>query len=162
MAKDGTPPDQVLCFRSAVMRYLGQSYDLAVPRETGLQRVGVEAAVRHFHGVHERVYGHGSRTAPVELVNLRTVHVYRLPDVPLDARRPSEPGADGEVAGVRRCFFPELGGFVDTPTYWRDALPLGSAIAGPAIVHQADTTTVVYPGYRCQVDRHGNLILEWE
>ncbi|MBI4506494.1 MAG: hydantoinase/oxoprolinase family protein [Chloroflexi bacterium] len=159
MAKDGVPLDQVLCLHSADMRYVGQSYELEVPLEAGYDRAGVAAAVQLFHDTHERHYGHGNRQAAVEFVNLRTVHVYRLPAVRPDAAR-----SDGAVAqlGSRPCYFPELGGFVDTPTYWRAALPRGAEITGPAVVHQTDTTTVVYPGYRCRVDDHGNLILAWE
>jgi N-methylhydantoinase A len=35
----------------------------------------------------------------------------------------------------------------------------GEAISGPAIVEQADTTMVVYPGQRAEVDSTGNLVI---
>jgi N-methylhydantoinase A len=43
--------------------------------------------------------------------------------------------------------------------YDRDALPEGFAFAGPAIVQQSDTTTLVEPGWSGVVDTAGNLIL---
>ena len=44
-----------------------------------------------------------------------------------------------------------------TPIYDRARLPLGSSVPGPAIVEQADTTTVIPPGYAAAVDPSGNL-----
>ena len=32
-------------------------------------------------------------------------------------------------------------------------------LIGPAIVVELDSTTVIHPGYRAEVDRFGNLIL---
>jgi N-methylhydantoinase A/oxoprolinase/acetone carboxylase beta subunit len=36
-------------------------------------------------------------------------------------------------------------------------LPSGATVSGPAIIEQADTTTVIPPGYGAVVDRSGNL-----
>jgi N-methylhydantoinase A len=38
----------------------------------------------------------------------------------------------------------------------------GFAFAGPAIVEQADTTTLVEPGWTGTVDAAGNLLLTWQ
>jgi N-methylhydantoinase A len=58
------------------------------------------------------------------------------------------------------AYFPEIGEPRPTPIHDRAALRPGHEVPGPAIVEQADTTTVVYPGQRGRVDGHGNLILE--
>lgn len=47
----------------------------------------------------------------------------------------------------------------DTPVYQRAPLPIGAQFAGPAIVEQPDTTTVVSPGFLCQADAAGNVLL---
>jgi N-methylhydantoinase A len=49
-----------------------------------------------------------------------------------------------------------------TPFYRRDRLPLRQMIAGPAIVLQTDSTTVVPPGTTLTADESGNLILRIE
>ena len=49
-----------------------------------------------------------------------------------------------------------------TPFYWRRLLPLGQTIAGPAIVLQTDSTTVVPPDATLTADESGNLILRIE
>jgi N-methylhydantoinase A len=50
-------------------------------------------------------------------------------------------------------------GFVPTPIYGRDDLPPGARFAGPAVVEQMDSNTLVPPGWQCRVDEYGNVIL---
>jgi len=54
----------------------------------------------------------------------------------------------------------QAGDFVDTPVYGRDKLEPGNRFAGPAIVEQMDTTTVVPPGMTARIDTYLNLIME--
>jgi N-methylhydantoinase A len=49
-------------------------------------------------------------------------------------------------------------GWVDTPVYRRDQLPVDFEISGPAIVEQTDTTSLLPPGTRARVDASLNLI----
>jgi len=44
--------------------------------------------------------------------------------------------------------------------YARERLKPSATFAGPAIVEQADSTTVVPPGVTVEVDPYGNLILD--
>ena len=48
----------------------------------------------------------------------------------------------------------------DTPVYKRDTLGAGSRVDGPAIVAEANATTVVEPGWRAEVTSGNNLVLE--
>ena len=48
------------------------------------------------------------------------------------------------------------------PTYRREALRAGHVIAGPGVVDQLDTTTLILPGQRCEIDEGGNFILTEE
>ena len=59
-------------------------------------------------------------------------------------------------------YFAEASGFVDCPIYDRYALPAGATFAGPAIVEEFDSTTVVHPGFDVRVDDLGNLVIERE
>jgi N-methylhydantoinase A len=59
-------------------------------------------------------------------------------------------------------YFAEAGGYGDCPIYDRYALGAGAHLAGPAVVEEFDSTTVVHPGYGLRVDDHGNLIIEKE
>ena len=63
------------------------------------------------------------------------------------------------MSGKRKVWFPETG-FVTTPVYERDKLPVNARISGPAIVEQMDTTTVVPPRAKVRNDRLGYLHME--
>ena len=141
---------------AADMRYVGQAYELEVPIPAPLSAEAVPAVVAAFHAVHERVYGYARAQQPVEFVNFRAVHTYPLPRPMLTpAARASGALAEAQV-GERPAYF---GRFVPTAIYERARLPLGARLAGPAIVEQTDTTTVIPPGVTALVDPAGNLRL---
>jgi N-methylhydantoinase A len=98
-------------------------------------------------------------TQPVEIVTLRlTVTVRRRvppPEPPRSGRGPARMA----LTEKRKVWFPETG-FVETPVYDRERLPAPGRIAGPAIIEQMDTTTVVPPGARVVNDRLGYLHME--
>jgi N-methylhydantoinase A len=48
---------------------------------------------------------------------------------------------------------------VQAAIYHRTAMPAGMAFAGPAVVEQDDTTTLVEPGWRSTVLDNGTLLL---
>ena len=50
----------------------------------------------------------------------------------------------------------------ETSFYRRPLLPVGVCFAGPAIVLQKDSTTVVPPLWRANHDEVGNLILKFD
>lgn len=158
MADDGVDSG-VSVQRTAEMRYVGQSYELQVPLPAGpVSQESLGALLEGFHAIHRRIYGHASPRSPVEIISLRGVHRYQLPEPP-----PLEPPSMGTVEaariGTRQAYFTELVEYVATPLYDRHRLPVGTSLTGPAILEQYDTTTVVYPGQRCVVHESGNLVI---
>jgi len=83
-------------------------------------------------------------------------------------RKPTfEPIAAGEPAppahafrGTRAVYFAELCRAVDTPTYDRASLLAENRIAGPALIEEYASTTVVHPGDVVTVDAFGDLVIE--
>ena len=156
MREEGVPGPEVRVAYAADMRYVGQAYELEVPIAAPVTPERVPEIAAAFHAVHERVYGYARTQQPVEFVNFRAVHTYPLPrPVVTPAARPSGTLADARL-GERRAYF---AGFVPTAIYERARLPLGARLAGPAIVEQSDTTTVIPPGVTARVDDAGNLRL---
>jgi N-methylhydantoinase A len=156
MGEEGVPAREVRVAYAADMRYVGQAYELAVPIAAPLTRERVPEIVATFHATHERIYGYARTQQLVEFVNFRAVHTYPLPrPVARPAARASGTPADARI-GERRAYF---GGYVPTTLYERARLPLGARLAGPAIVEQDDTTTVIPPGVTAVVDDAGNLRL---
>jgi N-methylhydantoinase A len=160
MRRERVPEAEVRVAFAADMRYVGQAYELEVPLDGEVGPGNLERIANAFHATHERVYGHQRTQDPVEFVNLRAVHTYPLPRPRLRAEAPSGGTLDAARKGTRRAYFGTARGMADTPIYERARLPVGAPIAGPAIVEQRDTTTVVYPGHRATLDASGNLIIK--
>ena len=140
---------------SADVWYIGQSYHLEVPLAVDAPDP-LATLYRDFLVLHDRIYGHATEQ-PAAIVNLRSVHraggsdhldegIYR----PLDSD-PRKPPRAIRVVGARALVQAEI--------YHRPAMPAGLTFAGPAIVEQDDTTTLVEPGWRGTVLENGNLLL---
>jgi N-methylhydantoinase A len=158
MQADRVAPEQVTVLRSAEARYLGQSYELEVPIVGVLDQQVVGRIEAAFHARHEQVYGHSSPGAEVEIVNLRAVLASPLPK-PVLRQDLAVGGTHAAQIGVRRAYFGRERGLSEAPIYARERLPMGDELIGPAIVEQADTTIVIYPGQRARLDQAGNLLM---
>jgi len=157
MDEEGVPAREVRVVYAADMRYVGQAYELEVPIGAPLTRERVPEIVAAFHATHARVYGYARTQQLVEFVNFRAVHTYPLPrPAARPAARASGTLADAHT-GERRAYFGD--GYLPTALYERARLPLGARLAGPVIVEQDDTTTVIPPGVTALVDEAGNLRL---
>ena len=167
MSRDDVAADTIVVERFAEMRYTGQSYELEVPLDGGVvEGRSIVAAEGAFRDRYREVHGHGSLEGAVEFVNLRIL----LSGPPMTPPAPARVGADRPVpaapppavlrpAAVRPAFFGRRHGWRDTAFHDRAALAVGAEIEGPAIVTQADATTVVYPGQRAAADAAGNLVV---
>ncbi|HUK07883.1 MAG TPA: hydantoinase/oxoprolinase family protein [Stellaceae bacterium] len=134
--------------------YVGQSYHLEVPlMPSASDSLGV--LYRDFQTAHDRIYGHAT-DAPAAIVNLRSLH--RSAPEALEPA-PYEPDGEPALKGKRSIRTAESAGFVTAAIYARTSLPVGETIQGPAIVEQADTTTLIEPGWRASVAPDGTLIL---
>ncbi len=148
----------------ADMRYVGQSYELTIPLAGSLDSDEVARVLERFHREHERAYGFKAEGEPVEFVALRlsAVGVIAKPEVRevgAGAGTPCDVASRRGVKAVREVYFAEVGGFVECGIYDRYGLGSGDVVEGPAVVEEVDSTTVVHPGYRVEVDRFGNLFL---
>ncbi len=142
---------------TAEMRFIGQNFELSVPLADAPFAAASSATMqRAFRAAHEVAYGYASETEPIELVNLRLAVVGELDRIDIE---PLANRAPGRPVGRRRAIF-SLTGESDTPIFRRDVLGVGQRIAGPAIVEQLDSTTLVYPGDSCGVDEWGNLLID--
>jgi N-methylhydantoinase A/oxoprolinase/acetone carboxylase beta subunit len=79
------------------------------------------------------------------------------PRVALAKAAPST--AAGGLTGHRRAYFPETSGWTDCPVYDRYHLAAGQQIAGPAIVEERESTSVLPAATHATVDDYANLIV---
>ena len=104
-------------------------------------------------------YGYGSPAEHVEIVNWRlsAIGAGRRLELPRYDRLGS---IDAALISRRPAYFPEKGGYVETPIYDRDRLFAGGELHGPAIIEERESTTVLPPGCGGRVDELGTLIVE--
>jgi N-methylhydantoinase A len=60
----------------------------------------------------------------------------------------------------RPVFDAATGTLTDTPIYWRPDLPAGSSLAGPAVIAEPQTSTLVPARFDAQIDAAGNIVLQ--
>lgn len=152
---DGQDAARLQVRRSLDARYTGQSHELNIPHQSGDGPAEINAA---FHAAHAARYGYHRPEAAVEIVTLRLSAVVPSDFPALPRRAYAGPDPAAALVGRKPVWF--NGGFVTTDLYERDRLGAGNAFAGPAVVYQYDTTTLVPPGWAARVDGRGNLILE--
>lgn len=136
--------------RTAEMRYIGQSFEITVPLHAPLTE---DQAAEAFHSRYQAIYQRSEPEAPIEVVDLRLQVVGIVPPPAL----PAPPTARGQVQPRERRGVRLGGQQIAANVYHRGDLGPGTRIEGPAIVEQYDSTTVVPPGWRVQVDGAGNL-----
>jgi N-methylhydantoinase A len=146
LAEQGVAAERIALVRSVEARYLGEAHELSLPVAGAFDPSAAQVA---FHDAHERAYGYAYRAGEViEFVNWKVTGL-GLIDKPNLAMAPPSVSGSGEAAGTR-------GGYT---VYRREALPAGFTAAGPAIVDEYGSTTVVEEGFSFEVDRFGNLVL---
>lgn len=137
----------------ANLSYYGQIHTLRVPIEANWPHEKITEA---FEAIYRAEYGNTLEGIPVSLVGLITA---------VEGVRPKpspETGSEGEAVapeptGHRGVWF---GGWIRTPIYDRTTFRPGMRFDGPAIVEQADTTSVIEPGQTARVDRQQNILVE--
>jgi N-methylhydantoinase A len=141
--------------RSVAMRFVGQAHELEVRLDAGPVDAARLARLEHaFLAEYRRAFGidaHG----PVQLVSFRAQ--VRLPVEDPSGAAVGAVGRTGRT--VRRAWFAELGGATDTPVIARSGAAVGSHEVGPLILEAEDSTTVVPPGWTCDVHLTGALFL---
>jgi N-methylhydantoinase A/oxoprolinase/acetone carboxylase beta subunit len=159
--RDGIALDQVSFARYGDLRYVGQGYELPIKIPSGtLDEPAASAMFERFHRQHLAEYGHVFEASPIEIVNLRLTGVGKVPTI---AATQAETGGSLTAARIKSgsCMF-RLNGRLDpveTAFYTRERLPVDRPFAGPAIILQNDSTTVVPPGHRIVVDPSGSMII---
>jgi len=156
MAKESVDPTQVEINYFADICYVGQSHYLEVPFV--LQDDLAVQLELGFRAAHARVYGH-STASPASIINLRAVHRARGSKTEIDTESYT-PKAGEAFKGKRSIIVANHSGRIEASIYERERLPIGVTFEGPAIIEQADTTTVVEPGWCFKVLPAGSILME--
>jgi len=152
----------VVLARAADARYVGQGYELAVPVPAGaLDAAALGRVRRSFDEIYAARYGYASPSEPVEIVTWKLSATAQAARIELARARFGGEETEGSRArkGIRRAWFPETGGWTETPVYDRHRLAARASLSGPAIVEERESTTVLPPGVTATVDDYASLIV---
>ncbi len=143
--------------RNAYMRYVGQGHEIEVeagdpgaPGFTTALRIAFEAAYRRLYG---QIISGNAVEATAWVV--RVQHPSPAVGAAVVPARDHAP----ERSRSRRVFNGEAGAWSDWPEYDRASLESGARGRGPAIIAEAETTTIVPPAFDWGVDAHGYIRL---
>ena len=158
----GAPDARLVETRTAYMRYRGQGHEIAVPLPEG--RIGGDGggdggvALRAaFEDAYRQLYG---RIIPNLTVEAMSWSLALATEVPLPARADATAGAAAAMMGeMRRLYDIDAGTWREVPVYWRPDLSPGETIAGPAVIAEPDTATVVTANFDATVNAVGHLVL---
>jgi N-methylhydantoinase A len=136
------------------MRYAGQSFELQVALPPDLLKDPDAAAIAAlFHEAHEKIYGFRDLESEAEVMTERLRVTGHMPAVAMPevgAREAPQP------LGARQVHHRDS--VLDATVHARSRLGAGTALDGPVIVEQEDSTAWIPPGWRVVVDSIGNLV----
>lgn len=154
----GVPLQQIRLERRADMRFSGQFHDLEVEIPNGPVEASLAPLLaQRFEEAYARLYHSVLPGYQPMVLNWRLRAVG--PELQLDLEQPTTPqaSAEGALKGRRLVYYPEAGGPIEVPVYDRYRLQPGMELAGPAIVEEHESTTVVGVSDQVGVDHLGNL-----
>ncbi|KZC34735.1 5-oxoprolinase [Rhodanobacter sp. FW510-R12] len=141
----------------ADVRYQGQALLLTLEVDPALLREqGLGTLTAAFDAEHERQFTFALSDAH-ELVNLRAIA--RASQSTIAGKKLEPDRGDLKAAVVGEQVIYHAGVEYTATVYDRGLLRIAQRIAGPAIVVEIDSTTVIFPGYHASVDNVGNLLI---
>ena len=158
LATDGFTGASAQIKRSAALHYKGQTYELVVPVIDGPIDAEMMSYLEEAFGAeHERTYGHrAGRDEPVELVSMQVIGAglragSGVPERVVVSRPEPVPPPP------RAVYFGKERGWIETPVMRRSDLKAASV--GPLIVEEYDSTCVIPPDARTELDAGGNIVI---
>ncbi len=143
---------------TALMRYAGQGWEIPVPlpyRAFGPDdRTMIGAA---FAQAYETLFGRIIDGLAVEIANWSLV-VTTTPPAP-DPVAPLEGGTAPETGQTREFFDAALRAPVTATEVGRDRMTPGTTVEGPAVIVEAETSTIVTTAFRAVGQSDGSLLL---
>jgi 5-oxoprolinase (ATP-hydrolysing) len=147
----GVAPDRITVLRRAHVKYAGTDTSLLIPLE------GVDAMRAAFEDLHRQRFGF---VAPEQPLVVDAISVEAVGAAGGDDEGAGLTETDGALQAKASVPAHMSGRSVSLPVYDRLDLGAQARIAGPAVISDATSTTVVEIGWSAVVDGLGDLLLE--
>ncbi|CAN5793079.1 hydantoinase/oxoprolinase family protein [soil metagenome] len=155
----GVADGDVMVRRLCEMRYVGQGHEVTVELPDG--NLGPDDADRLatlYRKEYRRLYSREGPDVPLEAITWRLEVSSPRPRIRLDGEE-SDPGDARK--GEREIYVPEEEGFLAVPVYDRYLLGTSATFEGPAVVEERESTVVIGPESRAEIDAARNLVVRW-
>jgi len=136
------------------IRYAGQAFEVPLAAPKGAT---IADLVARFDAEHKRLFTFNLPDTAHEIVNIRAVALGKAANVTAEAIAKGNGDPAGAKLRDHRLFMD--GRMQDAVIYDRARLRAGDVIAGPAIVTEMDSTTLIHTGCIATVDAQGNLLI---
>jgi N-methylhydantoinase A len=146
--------------RLCEMRYTGQGHEVTVELPEG--ELGPEDADRltaFYRKEYLRLYNREGPNVPLEALTWRLEVAAPRPEIRLEGEEGASYPAERAQKGAREIYLPEDAGFTRVPVYDRYSLAPGATFEGPAVVEERESTVILGPEGRAEVDAARNLIV---
>jgi N-methylhydantoinase A len=161
---DGMSDEQTVLRRVVDCRYEGQGYELRVDAPDGeINEVWINEVIQRFHEAHEREYASQFPDQEVIAINVRVIGIGLVKS---EKEQIYVNGADQEFVLDSYPKYPVYFGNSDqlvevqTPFIYREDIPIGTTLAGPAVIQQKDSTTILHPDCTATFDAYGNIVID--
>ena len=146
---------QSIAFEHLVdMRYSGQEHWVTL--RIDLATRSIEDVLGDFHEAHERAYTFQLPGTPIEFVNYRLTATAAAPRARLHPIDNNGRSLERALKGERLVNF-GTGGMIKSRVFERDLMPAEFDVAGPLVIEEVSSTTIVLPTQRVFVDKFGLL-----
>lgn len=148
-------PEGVTYARFADLRYVGQGYEVTIQLPDG--PLTTQKVREAFNESYILLYGRVFDDLELEIINLRvtaSAQPRQLRDTCPDLNEQTEP-----TFTEREAYCPLSGKLVPHHVYRRGSLPSGYEVKGPAIIEEAESTTIIGSGDHLTVDNYGTLVV---
>ena len=156
--KEGVPKkDRTLTYQADI-RYHGQGLLLTVDFELkDLRSKGLDVIGDQFEEMHKQLFTFALESDK-EIVNLRAVAQGRSADIePQRVAKGARTPNKSSVIGSSTVYMDRKD--QEATLYQRSELRAGNEVAGPAVVLEMDSTTVILSGHIGKVDTYGNILI---
>lgn len=140
------------------MRFRGQRHAMRTLLGGQITVAGVRA---EFESQYRRRYGFAEPNAPLEIVSLVLTGMARIDRPALSNLRPATAVATEGLQASRPVYFAEAACRIKTPVLQRQALATGHRAAGPAIIEEYGSTTVVGPNDSFEIGDLGEIRIKF-
>jgi len=156
--RQGTTAD-VTVERQVAMRYKGQGWEIPVRLgDTPFDEMAAELLGAEFTKAYEEFFGRAIDHLAIEAVSwsVRVASVVETPE-PVELEFGDGPAA--VPAGERAMYDPITGLDTESVVVERSSLESGGTVAGPAVIVEAQTTTVLASHHRAVMQSDGTLLV---